>query len=167
MDIQKELIAEFDRETATTRKVLAAIPDDADFGWKPHEKSMSLGRLAGHVCELAGNWGMSTLTTDKLEMVSGQKYEPYIPASTEALLAYFDEQTAKVKNVLATLPMSTWDETWRFIISGQVIISESKFSVWRTWVMNHLIHHRGQLGVYLRLQDKKLPGVYGPSADEM
>lgn len=167
MDIQKELIAEFEREVATTRKVLAAIPADVDLGWKPHEKSMSLGRLAGHLCELAGNWAMSTLTTDKLEMVAGQKYEPYVPADTTALLAYFDEQTAKVKDVLAKIPMSTWDESWRFIMSGQVIISESKFSVWRTWVMNHLIHHRGQIGVYLRLLDKKVPGVYGPSADEM
>jgi uncharacterized damage-inducible protein DinB len=167
MDIQKELIAEFDREIATTRKILAAIPADADFAWKPHDKSMSLGQLAGHVSETSGTWAMSTLTTDKLEFPAGHKFEPYIPASTDALVEKFDKQAAEVKAALAGLAMSTWDENWQFIMAGQAFINQSKYEVWRTWVVNHMIHHRAQLGVYLRLLNKKVPGAYGPSADEM
>ena len=100
MDIQKELIAEYDRESALTRKILAAIPDDADFSWKPHAKSMSFGRLAGHVSETAGDWALHTLTVDKLEFPADHKFEPYIPASTAAMLEKFDEQVAGVKTAL-------------------------------------------------------------------
>lgn len=166
MDFQQELIAEYDRETANTRKILAAIPADVDFSYKPHPKSMSLGRLAGHTAELAGEWGISTLTTDKLEFSPEHKFEPYVPASTEALLERFDRQVAEVKEHLAGFALEKWDENWKFVASGQAWIDESKYQVWRTWVINHMIHHRAQLGVYLRLLDKPIPGTYGPSADE-
>jgi len=165
MDIQKELIAEYDRETANTRKMLEAIPADADFTYKPHPKSMTLGRLAGHLSETAGDWAIHTLTTDKLEFPADHKYEPYIPASTEALLAKFDAETANVKKELAAFALEKWDENWKFVAGGQAWIDESKYEVWRNWVINHLIHHRAQLGVYLRLLDKPIPGMYGPSAD--
>jgi uncharacterized damage-inducible protein DinB len=166
MDIQKELIAEYDRESATTRKILAAIPEDADFTWKPHAKSMSFGRLAGHVAETAGDWALHTLTVDKLEFPADHKFEPYIPASTAALLEKFDEQVAGVKTALANFAPEKWDDNWKFVAGGQAWIDASKYRVWREWVINHLIHHRAQLGVYLRLLDKKLPGTYGPSADD-
>lgn len=167
MDLQKSLIAEYDREVKTTRKMLEAIPADADFTYKPHPKSMSLGRLAGHVAETSGNWAMSTLAKDKIEMAADQKYEPYVPASTEALLARFDAETGETKAVLAGFPAAKWDDNWKFVAGGQTWISDSKYEVWRTWVISHLAHHRAQLGVYLRLLDKKVPGSYGPSADEM
>jgi uncharacterized damage-inducible protein DinB len=167
MDIQKELIAEYDREVANTRKILSAIPADADFAWKPHEKSMSLGRLAGHVAETAGEWGLTTLTTDKLEFPAGHKFEGYIPASTEALLARLDKETAEAKAALAAMTPEKWDENWHMGAGGQVWISGPKHEIWRTWVISHVIHHRAQLGVYLRLLGKPLPGTYGPSADEM
>ncbi len=167
MDIQKELIAEYDREIARTRKILEAIPADADFTFKPHPKSMALGRLAGHVSEMAGDWAIHTLTTDKLEFPEGHKFEPYIPASKEALLDRFDKETAKAKAALAGFAPAKWDENWKFVAGGKAWIDESKYEVWRTWVLNHLIHHRAQLGVYLRLLDKPIPGTYGPSADEM
>jgi uncharacterized damage-inducible protein DinB len=167
MDTQKELIAEYDREIARTRKILEAIPADADFTFKPHPKSMALGRLAGHVSEMAGDWAIHTLTTDKLEFPEGHKFEPYIPASTEALLDRFDKETAKAKAALAGFAPAKWDENWKFVAGGKAWIDESKYEVWRTWVLNHLIHHRAQLGVYLRLLDKPIPGTYGPSADEM
>jgi uncharacterized damage-inducible protein DinB len=166
MDIQKELIAEYDRESALTRKILAAIPDDADFSWKPHAKSMSFGRLAGHVSETAGDWALHTLTVDKLEFPADHKFEPYIPASTAAMLEKFDEQVAGVKTALASFAPEKWDDNWKFVFGGQAWIDNSKYRVWREWVINHLIHHRAQLGVYLRLLDKKLPGTYGPSADD-
>ena len=167
MDFQKELIAEFDRETASTRKMLEAIPADADFTYKPHPKSMSLGRLAGHVSDNAGEWAISTLTTDKLEFPADHKFEPYIPASREALLEKFDSQVAEAKAALAIFPPEKWSENWKFVAGGQAWIDETKYEVWRTWVVNHLIHHRAQLGVYLRLLDKPIPGMYGPSADTM
>jgi uncharacterized damage-inducible protein DinB len=166
MDIQKELIAEYDREVATTRKILAAIPSDADFTWKPHAKSMSLGRLAGHISETAGEWGTSALTKDKLEFPADHKWDAYIPASTDALLARFDKETAEVKEALAGFPVEKWDDNWKFVAGGQAWIDDTKYGVWRAWVMNHLIHHRAQLGVYLRLLGQTLPGTYGPSADE-
>jgi uncharacterized damage-inducible protein DinB len=167
MDFQKALIAEYDRETANTRKILAAIPKDVDFTYKPHEKSMSLGRLAGHISETAGEWGISTLTMDKLEFPEGHKFEPYIPASTEALLERYDRDVAKTKEELAKFPEEGWDSNWKFVAGGQAWIDDTKYDVWRTWVLNHLIHHRAQLGVYLRLLNEKVPGMYGPSADEM
>jgi len=167
MDIQKELIAEFDRETAKTRTILAAIPADADFKYKPHPKSMSLGRLAGHVSETAGEWAVSTLSTDKLEFPPEHKFEGYIPASTIALLEHFDQQVALAKAALASFSLADWDSHWKFVAGGKTWIDEPKYLVWRTWVLNHLIHHRAQLGVYLRMLDKTLPGTYGPSADGM
>jgi uncharacterized damage-inducible protein DinB len=167
MDFQKELIAEFDHEAVRTRKMLEAIPADADFTWKPHAKSMSLGRLAGHVVETAGEWAISTLTTNKMEFPADHKWDAYVPASTKALLERFDKEVAQAKAALASLAPAKWDENWKFVAGGQAWIDESKYQVWRTWVVNHLIHHRAQLGVYLRLLDKPIPGTYGPSADEM
>jgi uncharacterized damage-inducible protein DinB len=166
MDFQQELIAEYDRETARTRKMLEAIPAEADFTYKPHPKSMSLGRLAGHTAELGGEWAITTLTTDKLEFPADHKWEAYIPASKEALLERFDKETAEAKAALAGFAPEKWDENWKFVAGGQAWIDESKYEVWRTWVLNHMIHHRAQLGVYLRLLDKPIPGAYGPSADE-
>jgi uncharacterized damage-inducible protein DinB len=167
MDIQKELIAEYDRESATTRKILDAIPADIDFTFKPNAKSMPLGRLAGHISETAGDWALHTLTVDKMEFPADHKWEAYIPASKEAMLERFDKDTAKVKEELARFAPAKWDENWKFIAGGQAWIDDSKYSVWRNWVINHLVHHRAQLGVYLRVLDKRLPGSYGPSADEM
>ena len=167
MDFQNELIAEYDRETATTRKMLDAIPADADYAYKPHPKSMALGRLAGHISETAGDWAVHTLTIDKLEFPADHKFEPYIPASKQAMLERFDADTAKAKAELAKFDPNKWDGNWKFVFGGQAWIDDTKYNVWRTWVVNHLVHHRSQLGVYLRLLDKKVPGMYGPSADEM
>jgi uncharacterized damage-inducible protein DinB len=167
MDFQKELIAEYDRETAKTRKMLEAIPADADFTWKPRPKSMSLGRLAGHTAETVGDWASHTLTLDKLEFTADRKYEPYIPASKEALIERFDRDVAKVKTELAALSPERWDENWKLIGNGQTWVDNTKYVVWREMVLNHMIHHRAQLGVFLRLLDKPIPGTYGPSADEM
>jgi uncharacterized damage-inducible protein DinB len=167
MDFQKELIAEYDREVAKTRKMLEAIPSDADFTWKPHPKSMSLGQLAGHLSDTAGEWATTTFTTDKLEFGADHKFEPYIPATSTAMLEKFDRQVAEAKAAFAAFAPEKWDENWKFIAGGQAWIDESKYRVFRDWVLDHLIHHRAQLGVYLRLLDAKIPGSYGPSADEM
>ncbi|MGB6742459.1 MAG: DinB family protein [Terracidiphilus sp.] len=167
MDFQKELIAEYDRETERTRKILAAIPADVDFAFKPSPKSMALGRLAGHTAETMGDWAVHTLTTDKLTFPAGHKFEAYMPASTEALLERLDKDTAKAKEALAAFDPARWGDNWKFGVGGQVWIDEPKYSVWRNWVIGHTIHHRAQVGVYLRVLGAKRPGTYGPSADEM
>ena len=100
MDAQKELIAEFDRETAKTRKMLDAIPADADWNFKPHPKSMSLGRLAGHLTDFVGDWGNHTLTMDKLEFAADHKWEPYAPTSKAELLERFDKKLAETRPAL-------------------------------------------------------------------
>ena len=165
MDFQKDLIAEYDRETAGTRKILEAIPDDADFSWKPHVKSFSLGSLAGHVSDTTGDWAIHTLTTDRLDWSPEMKSVP--PSTKKELLARFDKQVAEAKPALAVMTPAKWDSNWKFVAGDQTWIDDTKYNVWRTWVLNHLVHHRAQLGVYLRLLDQKIPGMYGPSADEM
>ena len=165
MDFQKELIAEYDRETANTRKILEAIPEDADFAWKPHGKSMTLGRLASHVSDTTGDWATHTLTRDRLDWTPDMN--PKDPTNKKDLLARFDKQVAEAKPHLAAMTPARWDSNWKFVAGEQTWIDDTKYNVWRTWVVNHLVHHRAQLGVYLRLLDKKVPGMYGPSADEM
>jgi uncharacterized damage-inducible protein DinB len=165
MDFQKELIAEYERETASTRKILDAIPGDADFGWKPHEKSMTLGRLAAHTSDTVGDWAVHALTMDRLDWKPGDN--PTDPSTKAALLERFDKQVADARGALAKMTPEMWDSNWKFVAGDQVWIDDSKYRVWRTWVLNHLIHHRAQLGVYLRLLGQKVPGMYGPSADEM
>ena len=167
MDFQKELIAEYDREAAKTRKMLEALPADADFTFRPQPKSMTLGRLIGHTAETMGDWAIHTLTMDKLTFPADHKFEPYVPASKQALLERFDADTAKAKEALAELDPAKWDNNWKFQFGDQTWIDNPKYFVWRNWVIGHTIHHRAQIGQYLRLLNAKVPGMYGPSADEM
>jgi len=167
MDYQNDLIAEFDSEAAKTRKMLDAIPADADWNFKPHAKSMSLGRLTGHLTDFVGDWAMSTLTKDKIEFGPDSKWEPYVAASKKELLEKFDKELAGTRKALVATTGATWDRNWQFSWAGTVYINDPKYKVFRDSVMNHMIHHRGQLAVYLRLIGAKVPGTYGPSADEM
>jgi uncharacterized damage-inducible protein DinB len=167
MDFQKELIAEYDREIAKTRKMIEAIPDNADYDYKPNPKSMSLGRLAGHICDFAGDWPIHTLTLDKLEFAADHKFEPFSPKSKQEILKKYDGKQAEAKAALAATTGTKWDEHWKFIWGGQTFIDEPRQQVFRDVVLNHMVHHRGQLSVYLRLIGAKVPGMYGPSADEM
>lgn len=167
MDFQKDLIAEFDSETAMTRKMLDAIPADADWSFKPHPKSMSLGRLAGHLTDFAGDWAMSTLTKDKVEFGPEMKFEPYVPASKADLLAKFDKELAATREALVATTGDKWEKNWQFLWGGTAYINDPKYKVFRGPVLNHMVHHRGQMSVYLRLIGAKVPGMYGPSADEM
>jgi len=167
MDYQKELIAEYDRETAKTRKMLEAIPADADFSYKPHPRSMSLGNLTGHLTDMTGDWALHTLTVDKLEFAADHKFEPYVPASKQKLLEKFDSELPRVRKELEAVAPEKWDQHWQFIFGGQAFVDEPRYQVFRDYVLSHMIHHRAQLGVYLRLLGAKIPGAYGPSADEM
>ena len=167
MDYQKEIIAEYDREVERTRKMLEAIPADVDWNFKPHEKSMKLGRLAGHLIDFTGDWAIHTLELDKLEFAADHKWDPYAPADKEALLKKFDETLPEAKAALAATTGEKWDQHWQFVFGGQVWIDQPRHQVFREMVISHLIHHRAQLGVYLRIIGAKVPGMYGPSADEM
>ena len=167
MDFHKDLIAEYDREAAKTRKMLEAIPADADLSYKPHPKSMSLGRLAGHITDMTGHWPFSVLNQDKLEFAADHKWDPYVPASKAALLEKFDRELPAGRAALAAVSSEKWDQHWQFIFGGQTFIDAPRHQVFRDVVINHMVHHRGQLSVYLRLLGAKIPGTYGPSADEM
>jgi uncharacterized damage-inducible protein DinB len=165
MDIQEELKAEYDRELASTRKMLDAIPADADLNWKPNPKCMTLGRLAAHVAETAGAWGVDTLSKDGLKFDMGS-YKPWNPASKAEILQKFDSETAQAKQILASLDAVRWNDNWKMTAGDQTWIDDSRYNVFRTWVLNHLIHHRAQLGRDLRTLGAPIPGMYGPSADE-
>lgn len=165
MDIQKELAAEYNREVALTRKMLDAIPADADFAWKANPKSMTLGRLAAHVAETAGDWAGDTLSKPGLQF-DMDAYKPWTPANKAEVLAKFDRDTAKAKQMLETIEPAKWDDNWRMTAGDQTWIDDSRYGVFRTWVLNHLIHHRAQLGRDLRTLGAPIPGMYGPSADE-
>jgi len=167
MNFQKDLLTEYERETAKTRKMLEAIPDGADFSDKPHSKSMDLGHLAGHLTDMTGNWALSTLTMDKLEFAADHKWDPYVPASKQALLERFDKDLPAVRKEIEAIAPERWDKNWQFVWGGKVLFDLPRHQVFREMVMSHMVHHRAQLGVYLRLLGAKIPGTYGPSADEM
>ena len=162
MPISQMLLPEFDQEMASTRKLLELFPEDkADY--KPHEKSMALGRLAGHIAELPG-WATMTLTTDGLDIQPGQ--QPYIAKSRQELLNTFDKNAKEARQQLAAVTDENLARTWTLKFNGKTIFSLPKSAVLRASCLNHLIHHRAQLGVYLRLNQIAIPGMYGPSADE-
>lgn len=161
--IASTFLGELEQEAATARKCLERIPPDK-FEWKPHDKSMSFGRLATHVAEMFG-WTKETLTQDTLDFAVGD-YKPFEPTTSEELLKFFDEKVATAKDVLSKTPDETFMTEWTMRNGEQVYFTMPKIAVMRTFVMNHIIHHRGQLSVYLRLNDLPVPSIYGPSADE-
>jgi uncharacterized damage-inducible protein DinB len=162
MKLSEALLVEFDQEVEKTKKTLERIPDDS--GFKPHAKSMSLGALAAHIAELAG-FGETVVTTPMLEF-SSSTYKPLPFESAAQLVAVSEEGAAKLRKAMAGLADSAWDDTWRLVYEGNTIFSGSRFLAYREMFLNHLVHHRAQLGVYLRLKDVAVPGIYGPSADE-
>ncbi len=166
MDFHKGLIAEFEHEAETTRKLIDATPDGADFNYKPAEKSMTYSQLTGHVVSMIGDWAKMTLTQDSLDM-KPDEYKPWLPTSKAELLEKLDGNVAATKNILSAFNAADWERSWKLTGNGQVYFELSKYMTWRTMVMNHIIHHRGQFSVYLRHFGAKLPGIYGPSADGM
>jgi uncharacterized damage-inducible protein DinB len=160
--INELLLSEFDDEVKKTRAMLARVPMQPDF--KPHPKSMSLGKLAPHVAELAG-FGLTILTTPELDF--GKSTSTRLPfESAEQLVKAFDEGAAKVRIALNNTPDDAWTQSWKLSFQGKPIFTGSRFLAYRQMFVNHLVHHRAQLGVYLRLNDTPLPATYGPSADD-
>jgi len=157
------LIAEIEQEAATARKCLERIPAEK-FDWKPHEKSMSFRTLATHVAEMFG-WTPSTMQTSELDFAKID-YKPYEPATTGDLLEYFDKNVAEAIDTLRNSDDAAYMENWTMRNGEKVYFTMPKAIVMRSFVMNHIVHHRGQLTVYLRLNDIPVPSIYGPSADE-
>lgn len=162
MPLVDALLPEFDHEMTVTRKLLERVPDDK-FDWKPHQKSMSLGALAQHVANLP-MWGAMTLTQSEIDIGGA----PQLPsaASRAELLSGFDQRVKETRALLAGTSDAELMAPWSLKKDGHTIFSMPKASVWRSFVLSHLIHHRGQLSVYLRLNDVPVPSMYGPSADE-
>jgi uncharacterized damage-inducible protein DinB len=156
------LLPEFDREMTTTRKLLERVPDDK-FDWKPHPKSMSLGQLAQHVATIP-MWGAVTITQPGIDVGGGNQ----LPAmkSRADLLAAFDKNVADTRAALDGRSDAEFMAPWTLKNSGHTVFTMPKAAVWRGFVMNHVIHHRAQLSVYLRMNDVPVPSIYGPSADE-
>jgi uncharacterized damage-inducible protein DinB len=163
MSIGKLLVSEFDAEMKKTRTTLERLPaDKPDF--KPHPKSMALGKLAPHVAQLAG-FGLAVLTTPELDFSKGS-YKPIPMESAAQLVSVLDEGAAKVRSALVSLPDEAWTQSWKLSFGGKPIFEGSRFLAYRQMFLNHIVHHRAQLGVYLRLNDAPVPATYGPSADD-
>jgi|SRR5208337_3432992 len=163
MPISELLLPEFDEEIKKTRTMLERVPEDKkDFA--PHPRSMPLNRLAPHVAELAG-FGLTVLTTPELDFSQGS-YKPLPFESVAQLVSVLDEGAAKVRAALASTPDEAWTQPWKLSFGGKPIFSGSRFLAYRQMFLNHLVHHRAQLGVYLRLTGRPVPATYGPSADD-
>jgi uncharacterized damage-inducible protein DinB len=163
MGLGESILVEFTHEAQTTRRMLERLPEGKG-DWKPHDKSMSLGRLAMHLAELPGFF---SAIFDGDELVGGGgKREPRVARSSAEALAVFDASAATFAEKLRRCADARLLETWRFKVGDRVIMELPRVAAVRTLVLSHSIHHRGQLSVYLRLLDVPVPGSYGPSADD-
>lgn len=163
MLLTQALLGEIEHEIANTKKMFEALPDDR-FDWKPHDKSCSLGHLASHVAEIVG-WAAGVAGSEGFDMTG---YETNFAKDRQELLAILDKNAQMVLNVLGSAPDDfDWNKTWTLRQGDQVLFAMPRAVTIRGMVLNHLYHHRGQLAVYLRLLNKPVPGMYGPSADEM
>ncbi len=163
MSISQPLIAELQHEAATSRKVLERVPEEK-FEWQPHEKSMTFGRLAVHVAEMF-DWITTTMTTAELDFAENE-FKPFEPKTTAELVEYFDKCIEQAAEALENAADEDFFENWTMKNGEQVYFTMPKIQVLRTFCLNHIYHHRGQLSVYLRLNDIPVPEIYGPSADE-
>lgn len=164
MALKDALLPEFDHEMGTTRRVLERVPE-AEFAWKPHDKSFNLGQLAGHVANIP-HWVDAIVQNTVFDVANAEDTRPRVPESTAWLLAQFDKNVGSARVGIAGMSDPEFLAPWTFKNNGQVVFTMPRAAALRSFVMNHMIHHRGQLTVYLRLKNVPLPPVYGPTADE-
>jgi uncharacterized damage-inducible protein DinB len=166
MSIADLLLTEFEEEAEATRAMLGRVPEDR-MAWQPHEKSMTLSRLASHVAEIA-SWTSATLGADELDFMSPemQNWTPRELQTVPEIQAELDSAAAGLREILAQTDDEKMMTFWTMKMGDQVLMTAPKYFVFRRQVMNHLVHHRAQLGVYLRMLDVPLPMIYGPTADE-
>jgi uncharacterized damage-inducible protein DinB len=155
---------DLEMELATTRRMLERVPDE-HWDWKPHEKSATLGRLATHLAEIPM---LATFVAARDEFDAGgvNRWPDGAPTSRESVLAAFDRVSRGLTEAVNGVPGDAWGKTWQLKNAGQVFFSAPRAAALRTFGISHIVHHRAQLGVYLRLLDVPLPSTYGPSADE-
>lgn len=163
MPLKDALIAELKQESSSTKKMLEKVPIDKK-DWKPHEKSMTLGRLATHVADTT-HWASDIIHIDDFDFMKDYKTRPNAN-SQEELLATFQANLDKAIADLGAMTDEDFNKPWTVRRGEQVMFTLPKKVAIRGWAFNHLIHHRGQLSVYLRLLNVPVPGMYGPSADE-
>lgn len=166
MSLSEMLLPEFEHEMASTRRTLERVPEDK-FDWKPHEKSMPLGGLATHLANIP-SWVGHTIEKDALDVAPpGEPPLRMQPATSRAeVLQQFDQNVAAARAALAGASDEELLKPWTLLSGGKTVLSMPRVAVLRGFVLNHNIHHRAQLGVYLRLNDVPVPAIYGPSADE-
>jgi len=163
MNLNEAMLGELQNEAASTRKMLELIPDDK-LTWTPHEKSMTLGTLASHIAEIP-TWVNATIEKDELDFATSD-YKPFIPTSAKELVERFDKNMSAAVESLKNTSNETLMKNWKLRSGEDIYFDMPKIQVLRGFVLNHNVHHRGQLSVYLRLNDVPLPSVYGPTADE-
>ena len=162
MSLGAALLPEFDQEMGKTRTTLERAPRE-NFGWRPHEKSFSFMELANHLARLPG-WGTGTLRTESMDL---DEFVPPPPADTpEGVLAIFDRNVAEFRGALESASDEELLKPWTLLKGGRELLTMPRLAVLRGLILNHILHHRGQLTVYLRLNDLPVPALYGPSADE-
>jgi len=166
MTIGQMMLGEFDQEMQNTRKTLERCPDEK-WNWKPHEKSGTVGWLAGHIATMPG-WVAMTINTEELDYapVDGPSYQPPKIENKRALLTELDKNVAEARAALASVSDAEMMKAWKLLAGGTEIFTMPRVACIRGMVMNHIIHHRAQLTVYYRLLGVPVPGLYGPSADE-
>ena len=164
MALKDALLPEFDHEMGTTRRVLERVPE-AEFAWKPHEKSFNLGQLAAHVANIP-HWVAAIVQNTVFDLADAEDTRPRVPESTGWLVSQFDKNVEAARTGIADMTDPEFLAPWTFKNNGQVVFTMPRAAALRSFVMNHMIHHRGQLTVYLRLKNVPLPSVYGPTADE-
>ena len=162
MAISEALLPEFDHEMANTRRALERVPD-VKLGWKPHEKSMSLASLATHLATIGG-WSQAIVGQDSFD-VKNAPANPDLKSRNE-ILKTFDQTTAAARQAIAGASDAQMMKPWSLFSNGKAMLTMPRIAVLRGFIMNHSIHHRGQLTVYLRLNNVPVPSIYGPSADE-
>jgi len=162
MPLNQALLPEFDHEMANTRKSLERIPDNK-FDWKPHQKSMTLGGLAGHLATING-WTEAVIGQDSFDVATSPPPPKF--KNRQEVLDAFDKGTASARKAISAASDEQFMKPWSLVNKGQTVFTLPRIGVVRSFIMNHIIHHRAQLGVYLRLNDIPVPSIYGPSADE-
>jgi uncharacterized damage-inducible protein DinB len=166
MKISDALLPELDQEMPKLRTVLERCPEDK-YGWKPHAKSFTMAELATHLASIP-EWGAETLTKDSFDVAppGAPPYKPEIAANRKDLLARFDKGTAALREAVAATSDADMMKPWSLLSGGKALFTLPRVVILRSMILNHAIHHRAQLTVYLRLNDVPVPAIYGPSADE-
>ena len=167
MTIAEGFLIEFDEEMKMTRRMLERVPD-AVLDYKPHPKSMSMRELASHIADMPG-WGAVTVESEELDLQppQGPAFEVYLGESSEGIVGFFDGNVVKAKKAFSGVRDEEMLADWTLLMNAKPIFTMPRIAVLKSMTLNHIIHHRAQLGVYLRMNNVPIPGMYGPSADDL